>query len=133
MSSAAPQGIDVYFDNVAGPISDAVMPHLALGGRVIVCGTASQDRWTPWPDGARVERHLLVKRARMEGFVVFDHMARYDEAVAQLREWTEQGRLTWREEILDGIESCPDALAGLYRGENHGKRLIRLKKTGELE
>lgn len=133
LSSAAPQGIDVYFDNVAGPISDAVMPHLALGGRVIVCGTASQDRWTPWPDGARVERHLLVKRARMEGFVVFDHMARYDEAVAQLREWTEQGRLTWREEILDGIESCPDALAGLYRGENHGKRLIRLKKTGAHE
>ncbi|MPS67329.1 MAG: NADP-dependent oxidoreductase [Novosphingobium sp.] len=105
----APQGIDVYFDNVSGPISDAAMPHLAPGGRVVVCGTASLDRWTPWPDGPRVERHLLVKRARMEGFVIFDHMARYADAVAQLREWIEQGLLTWREDILDGIVCCPDA------------------------
>lgn len=122
----APEGIDIYFDNVAGAISDSVLPHLAPRGRVIVCGTASIDRWDPWPMGPRVERHLLVKRARMEGFVIFDHADRYAEATAQLRTWIAQGRLTWREDILDGIESCPDALAGLYRGENDGKRLIRL-------
>ncbi|MCB4858935.1 NADP-dependent oxidoreductase [Sphingobium sp. PNB] len=122
----APKGIDMYFDNVAGAISDSVLPHLAQRGRVIVCGTASIDRWEPWPTGPRVERHLLVKRARMEGFVIFDHADRYAEATAQLRTWIAQGRLTWREDILDGIESCPDALAGLYRGENDGKRLIRL-------
>ena len=62
----------------------------------------------------------------MEGFVIFDHMARYAEAVAQLRGWIKDGCLKWREDILDGIEACPDALAGLYRGENDGKRLIRL-------
>lgn len=122
----APEGIDIYFDNVAGTISDSVLPHLAMRGRVIVCGTASIDRWDPWPTGPRVERHLLVKRARMEGFVIFDHADRYAEATAQLRTWIAQGRLTWREDILEGIESCPDALAGLYRGENDGKRLIRL-------
>ncbi|BBF71531.1 NADP-dependent oxidoreductase [Sphingomonas bisphenolicum] len=122
----APEGIDIYFDNVAGAISDSVLPHLAQRGRVIVCGTASIDRWDLWPMGPRVERHLLVKRARMEGFVIFDHVDRYAEATAQLRTWIAQGRLTWREDILDGIEACPDALAGLYRGENDGKRLIRL-------
>lgn len=122
----APQGIDVYFDNVAGGISDSVLPHLALRGRVIVCGTASIDRWAPWPTGPRIERHLLVKRARMEGFVIFDHGDRYADAAAQLRAWIAEGRITWREDILDGIEACPDALAGLYRGENDGKRLIRL-------
>lgn len=126
LAQHAPEGVDIYFDNVAGAISDAVLPHLAMRGRVVVCGTASIDRWDPWPSGPRVERHLLVKRARMEGFVIFDHMDRYPEAVAQLRAWIDDGCLTWREEILDGIEACPDAIAGLYRGENQGKRLIRL-------
>lgn len=129
----APEGVDIYFDNVAGPISDAVMPHLAQRARVIVCGTASIDRWTPWPSGPRVERHLLVKRARMEGFVIFDHMDRYQEAVTRLRGWIAEGRLHWREDILDGIEACPDALAGLYRGENDGKRLIRLIRDEQGE
>jgi len=122
----APKGIDIYFDNVAGAISDSVLPHLAQRARVIVCGTASIDRWDPWPMGPRVERHLLVKRARMEGFVIFDHLDRYAQATGQLRTWISQGRLTWREDILEGIEACPGALAGLYRGENDGKRLVRL-------
>lgn len=122
----ASAGVDIYFDNVAGAISDTVVPHLAHRGRVVVCGTASIDRWAPWPAGPRVERHLLVKRARLEGFVIFDHADHYAEATEQLRAWIAQGRLTWREDILDGIEACPDALAGLYRGENDGKRLIRL-------
>jgi hypothetical protein len=123
-----PDGVNIYFDNVSGTISDAVMPHLAIGARIVVCGTASIQQWDPWPTGPRVERHLLVKRARMEGFVMFDHMHRYDEAVAQLRAWIDDGRLTYREEVLDGIEACPDALAGLYRGENTGKRLVRLRQ-----
>lgn len=126
LAQLCPEGIDVYFDNTAGGISDAVLPHLAVRGRVVICGTASQPTWDPWPTGPRVERHLLTKRARMEGFIVFDHMARYEEAVSRLRKWIAQGQLVWREEVLEGIEACPDALAGLYRGENLGKRLIRL-------
>ncbi len=74
----------------------------------------------------RVERHLLVKRARMEGFVMFDHLDRQDEAIGQLRQWIASGQIVYLEDILDGIDACPDALAGLYRGENRGKRMIRL-------
>lgn len=126
IAAACPEGIDVYFDNTAGGISDAVMPHLAVGARVVICGTAALDRWNPWPAGPRVERHLLVKRARIEGFVIFDHVDRFAEARRQLRTWLDEGAIAYREDILDGIESCPDALAGLYRGENLGKRLVRL-------
>jgi NADPH-dependent curcumin reductase CurA len=126
LAELCPTGIDVYFDNTAGSISDIVMRHLALRARVVVCGTAAIADWADWPTGPRVERHLLVRRARMEGFVIFDHMDRYDEAVGVLADWVRDGRLRYREDILDGIESCPDALAGLYRGENLGKRLVRL-------
>lgn len=126
LASACLQGVDVYFDNTAGPISDAVLPQLAMGARVIICGTASIASWDPPPLGPRVERHLLVKRARMSGFLVFDYVHRLDEAVGKLAQWVRDGSLRYREDILDGIEHCPDAIAGLYRGENLGKRLIRL-------
>ncbi|MGQ2942453.1 MAG: NADP-dependent oxidoreductase [Blastomonas fulva] len=119
-------GINVYFDNTAGAISDRVYPHLALGARVIVCGTAAIERWDPWPHGPRVERHLLVKRARMQGFVIFDHMDRYEASVAVLADWVRSGQLVYDEDVLDGMDAAPDALAGLYRGENSGKRVIAL-------
>ena len=126
VAGACPEGVHVYFDNTAGPVSDAVLPRLAAGGRVVVCGTASVASWDPPPLGPRVERHLLVKRARMQGFVYFDHVARLEEAVAKLAGWVREGKLRHREDILEGIEHAPDAVAGLYRGENLGKRLIRV-------
>lgn len=126
IAAACPDGVDVYFDNTAGAISDAVYPQLGLRARVVVCGTAAIPAWDPWPTGPRVERHLLVKRARMQGFVIFDHMDAYEASVAQLADWVRAGRLRYVEDVLEGIEACPDALAGLYRGENKGKRIIRL-------
>jgi NADPH-dependent curcumin reductase CurA len=126
IASACPGGVDVYFDNTAGPISDAVHRHLAIGARIVICGTASIASWDEWPDGPRIERRLLVKRARMQGFILFDHMDAYAGAVARLADWVREGKLRYREDILPGLEACPDALAGLYRGENRGKRLIRL-------
>lgn len=126
LAEACPAGVDVYFDNTAGPISDAVHRHLATAARIVVCGTAAIADWSDWPDGLRVERHLLVRRARMEGFVIFDHMTRFEEAIATLAVWVREGRLVYRENILNGLEACSDALAGLYRGENDGKRLIQL-------
>lgn len=126
IAEACPDGVDIYFDNTSGAVSDAVLPHLALGARVVNCGTAAIDRWSPWPTGPRVERHLLVKRARMQGFVVFDHMDQWEEAIEKLAQWLREGKLRYSEEILDGLKSCPDALAGLYRGENSGKRVIRI-------
>lgn len=126
LAAAAPDGVHVYFDNTSGPVSDTVLAHLAIGARVVICGTASVPSWDPWPAGPRPERHLLVKRARMAGFIVFDYAARYGEALPRLAAWVRAGRLRYAEDILDGIEAAPDAIAGLYRGENRGKRLIRL-------
>ncbi len=127
LAAACGQGVNVYFDNTAGAISDAVLAKLAIGARVVICGTASVASWNPWPVGPRVERHLLVKRATMSGLLVFDFAPRYEEAIAQLADWVRQGKLHYQEEIQDGLEACPGAIARLYRGENLGKSLIRLR------
>lgn len=127
LARACPRGVDVYFDNTAGPISDAVLPQLAMGARVVICGTASVPSWDPPPTGPRVERHILVKRARMAGVLIFDYQNRYEEAVVRLVDWVRQGLLRYREDVANGIENCPGAIAELYRGENLGKRLIRLR------
>ena len=126
LAAACPEGIDVYFDNTAGAVSDAVMQRLNVGARVVICGTASIANWDPPPQGPRVERHLLVKRARMQGFVIFDYAARFPEGLAALTDWVRAGRVRYREDILEGIEAAPGSIAGLYRGENLGKRLIRI-------
>jgi NADPH-dependent curcumin reductase CurA len=129
IGAACPGGVNVYFDNTSGAISDTVYSQLAQGARVVACGAASISSWDPWPTGPRVERHLLVKRARMQGFVIFDHQDHWEAAVARLADWVRAGTLRYEEDILDGLETCPDALAGLYRGENRGKRLIRLQRS----
>jgi NADPH-dependent curcumin reductase CurA len=126
LAAACPDGVDVYFDNTAGAISDAVLRHLRTGARVVICGTASVASWDPIPQGPRVERHLLVKRARMQGFLIFDYAARFAEARGRLAQWVRSGAVRYREEILDGIDQAPGAIAGLYRGENLGRRLIRI-------
>lgn len=128
LAQACPQGVDVYYDNTSGAVSDAVLPRINKGARIVVCGTASVASWDPWPSGPRVERHLLNKAARMQGFLVWDYEHRYEEAVARLATWVREGRLRYREEILEGLEAAPDAIAGLYRGENLGKRVIRLRR-----
>lgn len=126
LQAACVGGVDIYYDNTAGPISDAAMGHLKPGARVVICGTASVASWDPPPSGPRVERHLLVKRARMQGFVIFDHPEHDAPAREDLARWLREGKLQYVEEILEGIEQAPDAIAGLYRGDNLGKRLIRL-------
>lgn len=127
LAAACPHGVDVYFDNTAGAISDTVYAQLAIGARIVICGTASVSSWDPPPQGPRVERHLLVKRARMSGLLIFDYAHRFEEAIARLAAWVREGKLRYREDIDDGIEHCPGAIAELYRGENLGKRLIRLR------
>jgi hypothetical protein len=126
LAVACPEGVDVYYDNTAGTISDEVLKHLRVGARVVICGTASIADWEPIPEGPRVERHLLVKRARMQGFLIFDYAERYTEALQELTQWVRQGLIWYREDILEGIEQAPGSVAGLYRGENFGKRLIRI-------
>ena len=126
LRDACPDGVDVYFDNTCGPISDAVLRHIVLGARIAICGTAAIPDWAPWPDGPRVHRHLLVMRAKMQGFLVFDYRDRYAEAVAQLSAWVRSGSLSYREHILEGMAHAPGAIAMLYRGENTGKLLIEV-------
>jgi hypothetical protein len=126
LTAACPEGVDVYYDNTAGGISDEVLKHLNVGARVVICGTASIANWEPTPMGPRVERHLLVKRARIQGILVLDYIERFAEALQELTPWVRQGLIRYREDILDGIEQAPGSIAGLYRGENFGKRLIRI-------
>jgi NADPH-dependent curcumin reductase CurA len=121
-----PDGIDVYFDNVGGPILDAALANLALHARVVICGAISQynstDPYTP-----KNYMALLVRRARMEGFIVFDFAKRYGEAARELAGWIQDGRLKHREQIVTGgIGDFPDTLQMLFRGENTGKLILEL-------
>ena len=125
--AAAPEGVDVYFDNVGGPTLDTVAGLLNPGGRVVVCGTSATESWDPPPTGLRLERYALVNRLRIQGFVVFDYKDRYPEALAALRDWFRQGRLAYREDVTDGLAQAPHVLAGLYEGRNTGRALIRVR------
>ncbi len=120
----APGGLQVYFDNTGGPILDAALRRMAVGGRIVQCGTAANQTWTPPPTGPRNEREIMTRRLVWSGFVVFDHIARFPEAIRQLAEWHRDGKLFYEEDIADGPDAAPGAIAGLYAGENRGKRLI---------
>ena len=97
-----------------------------MGARIAICGTASYASWDPWNEGPRPERHLLVKRAIMQGFLSTDFAPRYEEAVAALAGWVREGKLKYREDMQEGIEAAPASIAMLYAGENHGKLVIKL-------
>jgi NADPH-dependent curcumin reductase CurA len=120
-----PDGVDCYFDNTCGPISDAVMTNLALGARVAICGTAALTDWEPIPLGPRVHRQLVVARARIEGFLVLDYKARYGDAIGDLADWVRAGKLNYNEHILEGAEAARGAIAMLYDGGNTGKLIVR--------
>lgn len=126
LKAACPDGIDCYFDNTSGPISDAVMTQLALGARITICGTVSITDWEPTPVGPRVHRQLIVARARMQGFLVLDYKARFAEAVAQLSEWVREGKLARNEHVLEGADAAPGAIQMLYEGKNTGKLLVKV-------
>jgi len=126
IKAACPDGVDVYYDNTSGPISDAVLRNLKLGARIVICGTASYPSWNPWNSGPRPERHLLVKRARMQGFLTTDFIARFPEAIANLSGWIRDGKIRYREEMLEGIQHAPATVQKLYSGENTGKLVMRL-------
>jgi NADPH-dependent curcumin reductase CurA len=126
LARATPAGVDIYHDNTAGSVSDAVLQRINRNARIVICGTASVANWDPWPEGPRVERHLLNKAARMEGFLVWDYEHRYEEAIVRLASWIRADRLRYREHILAGIDAAPGAISMLYGGTNTGKLLIRL-------
>ncbi len=132
VAEACSDGVDVFFDNTAGPIHDAVMANLALKARVIVCGTVALADRIGNPDiGPRFLRQILVARARVEGFLLFDYADRYEEGRRRLAQWAREGRLRHREDVLEGIERMPQAFLRLLRSENFGKQLVRLAPEPE--
>lgn len=128
VKEACPDGVDIYFDNTGGPIHDAAMRNLALNARIIICGMVSKADAFDKPDiGERPMRRLLVARARMEGFLIFDHMDRWDEARRELAAMAADGRLKFRTDTLDGIEQMPQAFINLLTSRNFGKQVVRVR------
>lgn len=121
-----PDGVDVYFDNVGGAISDAVVPNMNIGGRIPVCGQISQYNLSAPEMGPRLTWHFIVKRLRMHGFLVFDFEARFAEALQDLTGWVQDGRLSYRQDIVTGLERAPAAFIGMLTGDNIGKRLVQV-------
>ncbi|GAC1388377.1 MAG: NADP-dependent oxidoreductase [Vulcanimicrobiaceae bacterium] len=122
---ACPDGIDVYFDNTAGKILEAVMRRLNLFARIPLVGLIEQYNATEAPAGPNLAP-LLVARAKIEGFLVSDHQAHAPAAFAQMAAWLREGKLRYKEDIVEGLERAPRALIGMLRGENFGKLLVRV-------
>jgi len=123
---ACPKGVDVYFDNVGGEILDTALRNLAFHARVVICGAISQYNATEPPKGPANYLALLVQRARMEGFIVMDYTARYPEAQGQLARWLAEGKLHYREDVVEGLENAPKALLRLFDGSNTGKLMVKV-------
>jgi len=121
-------GVDVYFDNVGGEITDAAFRHLAVGARVVVCGQIALYNATGRPTGPRKLPALIRTRARVEGFLVGDFSDRYREANRRLARWIEEGTVEYRETVTAGLEHAPEAFLGLFDGVNVGKQVVRVRE-----
>ncbi len=121
-----PEGVDVYFDNVGGDILDAVLTQLARGARIVICGAISQYNNTGPIKGPANYLSLLVNRASMTGMVVFDYAERYGQAACEMAGWMAAGKLKSREDIVEGLETFPDTLLRLFKGENTGKLVLKV-------
>ena len=127
LAELCPHGIDVYFDNVGGQITDAVFPNLRVKGRVVICGQISQYNLEKPETGPRFLWHLITQRARIEGFLVFDFADRHTDALKQMAQWITQGKLKYRETIAEGgIENAPAAFISMLKGGNIGKQLVKI-------
>ena len=127
LAELCPDGIDVYFDNVGGRITDAVFPNLRIKGRVVICGQISQYNLENPEVGPRFLWNLITKRARIEGFLVFEFAAHHAEALVQMGEWVQQGKLKYRETIAEGgIAAAPAAFISMLKGGNIGKQLVKI-------
>ncbi|MFA5939643.1 MAG: NADP-dependent oxidoreductase [Sinimarinibacterium sp.] len=121
-----PKGVDVYFDNVGGDILDAVLTQLAMHARIVICGAISQYNNTAPMKGPSNYMSLLVNRASMKGMVVFDWADRYGEAAREMAGWLAAGKLKTREDIAEGLETFPETLLKLFKGENIGKLVLKV-------
>jgi NADPH-dependent curcumin reductase len=131
LAAACPQGIDIYYENVGGAVFDAVIPLLNTQARIPVCGIIAHYNATDLPAGPdrlpMLQGLILRKRIRMQGFIIFDDFAEgFDEFLQQMSEWVDQGKIKFREDLVDGLENAPQAFIGLLQGKNFGKLVIRV-------
>lgn len=124
LAAARPEGFDIYFDNTGGPILDTAIRAMARFGRIVQCGTAATPSWNPPPTGLRNEREILMRALTWSGFVIFDHVARFGEAIERLTDLLLAGKLHHEEVIEPGLPHVVGALEALFTGANSGKKLI---------
>jgi len=129
LKAHCPKGVDIYFDNVGGEILDAVLTRLNRKARIIICGAISQYNNTEPIRGPANYLSLLVNRARMEGIVVFDYADRYPQAIAEMAAYLKDGRMKGREDVVVGIDTFPETLLKLFRGENFGKLVLQVAEA----
>lgn len=122
----APDGVDCYFDNVGGPITEAVMEHLAMYSRTVICGRISEYNESEPSMGPRILRYLHSTRSRIQGFTVNQYPAQFEDGRAQLARWVKSGEIKYKEDIIEGFENCPKAFIGQLGGANFGKLLIKV-------
>ncbi|MRG93179.1 NADP-dependent oxidoreductase [Polyangium spumosum] len=126
LGELCPGGIDVYFDNVGGAILEAALAHLAMRGRVVLCGSIGDYNNPAGSSGPRNLMNLVIKRGRMEGFLVTDYADRFGEAIGDLARWAAEGRIQDRVDVVEGLENAPAALRRLFTGANTGKQLVKV-------
>ena len=125
LKAACPKGVDVYFDNVGGETLDTLLRQMNLFSRIVLCGLISEYNATE-PYGLRNIRAVLVNRVRMQGMIVFDWKERYAEALGALAGYLREGKLKYRESVVDGLDNAPKGLIALLKGQNFGKQLVKL-------
>ena len=126
LKSACPEGVDVYFDNVGGEVSDAVMQLINQGARIPLCGQISLYNLDRPDVGPRIQPYLLVNSALMKGFIISNYAARFSEGGKQLAQWLAEGKLKYKESFVEGFENAPSAFLDLFAGKNLGKQLVRV-------
>ena len=126
LSAACPSGVAVYFDNVGGEISDAVMTLISHGARIVICGLISLYNLDKPDFGPRIQPYLLVNSALMQGFIITQYAKRFAEGIEQMSQWLIEGKLKYAETIVEGFENVPRAFIGLFKGENLGKQIVKV-------
>lgn len=125
LKELCPNGIDCYFDNVGGAVTDAIFPVLNTKARIAICGQISQYNSAKPQSGAPVFSYLLTKSARAEGFLVYNFADRFADGMAHMAKWIKEGKIKYRETIVEGFENAPRALIGVLSGENTGKMIVK--------
>jgi len=130
LKELCPNGIDIYFDNVGGPITDEVIKHINTRARIAVCGQISQYNADQPEMGPRWMGQLIAKQAKVEGFLVMQFADRYEEGLKQLATWLREKKIKYREDVAEGLENAPAAFIGMMQGKNIGKQLVQVWKEG---